>query len=168
MWCNYDQTLTKQTLRCGVSHCCSPSWSLMHIKQMGEQRWGMHSMESASINLLIYSMWHPSCLRTYPLPCSQYDYSERKGKRKALVVMLPGSKNCPNSSQACQTQQHIHSLGLSVDSIPSGTFWFCLLLCPFSYFGILLKYCLHVLSVLCQETACECWTSLSPCSHAET
>lgn len=37
----------------------------MHIKQMGEQRWGMHSMESASINLLIYSMWHSSYVPTH-------------------------------------------------------------------------------------------------------
>lgn len=53
-------------------------------------------------------------------------------------------------SQPCQTQQHIHSLGLSVDSIQSGTFSFsCLLLCPCT-FGILLRSCLHVCSVFCQ------------------
>lgn len=119
------------------------------LSKCWEQCWGMHRMESASINLQISSMWHSSCLRPCPLQCSQYDYSERRGKKKSISCNAASVQNCPNSSQPCQTQQHIHSLGLSVDSIQSGTFWFCLLF--FSNFGILLRYCLHFFSVYCQE-----------------
>lgn len=53
-----------------------------------------------------------------------------------------------NSSQPCKTQQHIHSVGLSVDSVQSGTFFFfCPLLCPcnFWHFAKVLPTCLFSL-----------------------
>lgn len=61
-----------------------------------------------------------------------------------------------NSSQPCKAQQHIHSVGLSVDSIQSGTFFFCPLLCPckFWHFAKVLPTCLfsllsiHVMAAL--------------------
>ena len=90
-----------------------PSSSISDTYQMGAQCWGMHGVESASINLQISSMWRSSCLpSSLPItPCSIRLFREEGGERKALVVMLPGSKIVQIVLKPSQTQQHIHSLG---------------------------------------------------------
>lgn len=128
-------------------HCCFPSWSVTHIKQIGEQCRGMHRMESALINLQISSMWRSSYHCPYSLHFSRYDYSERTRKNQRISCNAARDQLYTNSSQPCKTQQHIHSVGLSVDSIQSGTFFFCPLLCPcnFWHFAKVLPTCLFSL-----------------------
>lgn len=53
----------------------------------------------------------PACPRPYPLHHSIRLFREEGGGRKALVVMLPGSRIVQIVLKPSQTQQHIHSLG---------------------------------------------------------
>lgn len=96
--------------------------------EMGEQCWGMHRIESASINLQISSMWHSSF--THYTALNTIIQRGRGEKRKALVVMLPGSKIVQIVLSPARHNSIFTVSALSVDSIQSGTFWFCRLRCP--------------------------------------
>lgn len=140
-------------------HCCFPSWSVIHIKQIGEQWRGMHRMESALINLQISSMWCSSCHRPYSLHFSQYDYSEKRRKTKELVVMLPGTYFIqivlsPARHNSIFTVLACLWIQFSLEH------FFSALCCVLANFGILLRYCLHVFSVFCQYMS---WRRCCPC-----
>lgn len=82
----------------------------------------MQRMESALINLQISSMTCSSCHRPHSfLPVWLFRKEEKKQR---IICNAARDQIYTKRSQPCQTQQHIHSLGLSVDSIQSGTFFF--------------------------------------------
>lgn len=101
MWCYYgDQNSTKQKPSSGVSHCCLPVRSAIHIK------WE-HNVEECTVwsphRLICKSPpcdAPPACPRPYPLHRAQYDYSERRGGKKSISCNAARVQNCPNSSQA--------------------------------------------------------------------
>lgn len=119
LWCKVTNR-TRRSWDYKYSHCCFPSWSMMYIKQMGEKHWGIHSTESALINLLIYSMWH-SCLRPYPLHCS----NQRGMMGESISCNAAKVQNCPNSSQSHQTTAYSQPLPACGLISLYDIFWFC-------------------------------------------
>lgn len=144
---------TEQRLSCGLSHCCF------------------------SINLQ-----SPPCdahpASSLPAALLSTRLFREQGKKKSISCIAASVQNCLNSSQSCQTQQHIHSrptgLICGFNSvlhilIPSSVLSFR----SFGHFAITQPTCLFCLlssDSMAVLLSIICRTHISPdlCAEAET
>lgn len=130
------------------SYCCFTSWPVTNIKQMVED-----STESASVNLLIYSMWQNSPVFIPTHYTARNTVIQKGGGGPVMlpvfkivqIVLRPARHNSIFTVLACIFYSVLHILILYLLSLLAKLAFCFALLCIFWHF-------LHISLVYCQET----------------